>query len=72
MIDFFSIVSNENSVWRAGGFSVRTLTRKWLEWPICGQNLRTADERAQMQWMPAERLTKNHGHVPDIQAARRS
>jgi hypothetical protein len=36
------------------------------------RTLEPADERAQMQWMQAERSTKHHEHVPDIQAARRS
>src|SRR5215469_5933188 len=56
--------ANENSVWRDGEFSVRTVIRR----PAQVANLRTepADERAQMQWMQAERSTKHHEHVPDI------
>jgi hypothetical protein len=32
-------VPNENSVWRAGGFSVRTVTRRAAR--VCAENLRT-------------------------------
>jgi len=66
-------VTNENSVWRAGGFSVRTVTRRAARVANSRtepENLRTSEHR--LQWMQAERSTKNHEHVPDIQAARRS
>ena len=46
-------------------FSVRTVTRRAAR--VADLRTEPADARAQMQWMQAERSTKHHEHVLDIQ-----
>lgn len=60
------LVPNENSEWRTGGSSMRTVTR-WAIWrleqPLRNKFSERAGERAQMQ---AEWSTRNCEYVPGI------